>query len=113
MVKLEMRIRHDFEGAVIDHRVIGELKKVLLETMFAVERHAKRFAPVKTGRLRSSIHVDLPTPATKIVVADGVDYGVHQEFGTSSMPAHPFMRPARDVALKVDLPVILKKHKLR
>lgn len=27
-------------------------------------------------------------------VADGVEYGLFQEMGTSRMPAHPFMRPA-------------------
>jgi hypothetical protein len=28
------------------------------------------------------------------VVADGVEYGLYQEMGTSRIPAHPFMRPA-------------------
>jgi len=28
------------------------------------------------------------------IVADGVNYGIHQEFGTSKMNAQPFMRPA-------------------
>lgn len=28
------------------------------------------------------------------VIADGVSYGIHNEFGTSKMPAHPFLVPA-------------------
>ena len=28
------------------------------------------------------------------VIADGVQYGLYQEMGTSRIPAHPFMRPA-------------------
>ena len=28
------------------------------------------------------------------IVADGVNYGIHQEFGTVKMAAHPFMVPA-------------------
>jgi hypothetical protein len=27
-------------------------------------------------------------------IQDGVEYGVHQEFGTSKMAAHPFLIPA-------------------
>lgn len=30
----------------------------------------------------------------KYIVADGVSYGIHNEFGTVKMSAHPFMRPA-------------------
>lgn len=32
------------------------------------------------------------TPAR--ILHDGTDYGVHQEFGTHKMAAHPFMTPA-------------------
>lgn len=28
------------------------------------------------------------------IVADGVEYGIYQEMGTSRMIAHPFMKPA-------------------
>jgi hypothetical protein len=30
------------------------------------------------------------------IVADGVNYGIYNEFGTSRMPAHPFMKPAAE-----------------
>ena len=30
----------------------------------------------------------------QFIVADGVHYGIYQEFGTSKMAAHPFMSPA-------------------
>ena len=45
-----------------------------------IEADAKRFAPVKTGRLRTSIHAE-PTGPHSARVFVGVDYGIHQEFG--------------------------------
>lgn len=113
MVKIELKMETKFNEVAESQKLIGNLKKALLELMFSVERHAKRLAPVDTGRLRAGIHVSPKKPSVKITVSDSVEYGVHQEFGTSTMRAQPFMRPARDIALKVDLPRILKKHKLK
>ncbi len=113
MVRLELKMETDFNEVAEGQKLIGKLKKALLEVMFSVERHAKRLAPVDTGRLRAGIHVNPKKPSVKITVSDSVEYGVYQEFGTSTMRAQPFMRPARDIALKVDLPRILKKHKLK
>lgn len=33
---------------------------------------------------------------TVAIVADGVEYGIYQEMGTSKMKAHPFMHPAAE-----------------
>lgn len=30
------------------------------------------------------------------IVADGVEYGIYQEMGTTRIPAHPFMKPAAE-----------------
>ena len=113
MVKLEMKMDVDFNKAAKSQEVIGNMKKALLEVMYSVERHAKRLAPVKTGLLRASIHTDPKLPSKTITVSDGVSYGAFNEWGTSKMRAQPFMRPAKTIALKVDLPRILKKHKLK
>ncbi len=113
MVKIEMQVVEKFDTAKASQEVIGKLKKVLLETMTAVQVHAKRIVPVKTGLLRTTIHVSPKKPATKITTSAGTDYAAHVEFGTSRMQARPYMRTSRDIALKVDLPRILKKHKLK
>jgi phage gpG-like protein len=47
---------------------------------------------VDTGTLRASIHVEM-TDALTALVSDGVAYGVYLEFGTTRMPARPFMLP--------------------
>lgn len=47
---------------------------------------------VRTGRLRSSVDVSREAEAD-FRVGTAVDYAGHLEFGTSNMPARPFMRP--------------------
>jgi HK97 gp10 family phage protein len=78
-------------------RLIRELKQIgsegVRQTAFAVEAEAKMRAPVDTGALRASIHSEEEGPVTWIV-ADGVEYGIHQELGTWKMAAQPFMVPA-------------------
>jgi HK97 gp10 family phage protein len=48
---------------------------------------------VDTGALRSSINVQQRGRMVR-AIADGVEYGVMLEFGTSRMGARPFMAPA-------------------
>lgn len=83
---------------------VGPLKKlkdemrpkaatIVKRTAFAVEGRAKINAPVLTGALRNSLHAE-PVNDLTWKVADGVLYGVFQEFGTSRMAAHPFLTPA-------------------
>jgi HK97 gp10 family phage protein len=50
-------------------------------------------APVDTGALKASIHVEPKTTDNERTVADGVNYGIYQEFGTVKMAARPFMLP--------------------
>lgn len=50
---------------------------------------------IDTGALRASIHTEQAGAAT-FLVADGVEYGAHLEFGTRKMAARPFMQPAID-----------------
>lgn len=47
---------------------------------------------VDTGALRNSINVR-KIRARTYQIADGVEYGIHLEFGTRRMGARPFMRP--------------------
>lgn len=75
----------------------------------AIEAAAKEFAPVRTGALREAIHVrELKNRSPwsvsfEVAVGEGDlpgdrFYGAFVEFGTSTIVAHPFMRPALDVA---------------
>lgn len=62
-----------------------------------IVRDAKAKAPVETGRLRNSIHVAGETqhvdgPEVEVEAAAG--YAAFVEFGTSTMRAEPYMRPA-------------------
>lgn len=99
------------------------IDKLVRATAFKVEREAKQHAPVDTGFLRNSIYtrtetdsgyaksataagrhgggagqtlfaeVAQPAPRTAYV-AVGAEYGMYVEFGTSRMPAKPYMLPA-------------------
>ena len=112
-MQIETEMKVDFNKEKAGQDLTKRARKALLEIMLAVEGHAKRLAPVDTGRLRASIHTEPMRPANKIITGDGVEYGVFVEYGTMKMKAQPFLRPARDIALKVDLPKILEKNKLK
>lgn len=58
---------------------------------------ARRYAPVDSGRLRSTIHVapgERPNTTRVVCGDDDVDYWADQEFGTRYQPGQAFMRPA-------------------
>lgn len=74
--------------------VSAEVKR----TAFAVEADGKRRAPVRTGRLRGSIHTEFPSE-TSAVVGPSVEYGIYVEFGSRGRGARPFMRPAAEAVL--------------
>lgn len=70
--------------------------KFLTRKAIRTVRHAKRIAPVDTGRLRSSITHEVGGDAEGIVarVGTNVEYAAHLEYGTVRMSARPFLRPA-------------------
>lgn len=113
MPKFRFKMDVDFKETVIAQKLIVRAREALLELMLSIEGHAKRLAPVDTGRLRASITTEPKRPADRIMVRDGVKYGIHQEFGTVNMAASPFLRPAKTIAVKKDLPRIKKKYKLK
>lgn len=55
---------------------------------------ARGRAPVDTGRLRSELR--LVRRGSAVAVESATPYSIYQEFGTSRMPAHPFIGPAFD-----------------
>lgn len=64
------------------------------ETALLVETDAKLFAPVDTGRLRSSIHAEIAPDGLRATVVAEANYAVHVEFGTRYQRAQPFLFPA-------------------
>lgn len=110
MVNLNMGFEVDFNGPEVERKTIKNAQMALLETMVSLERHAKKESPVLTGRLRNSIHTEPKKPANKITVSDGVDYGVHVEFGAKGRKPNPFFHRALVMTEKLDLPRIKKKY---
>lgn len=65
----------------------------------AVQGYAAAQAPVDIGALKASIHTEAKGELLWWV-ADGVEYGIYQEYGTWKMAAQPFMVPAVERAQK-------------
>lgn len=105
---------------VFDH--IPKVMRVLedqednLSRSFAndVRNLAKMKAPVRTGLLRMSIHVDSTGHASYSVIADTKEasggtaraYASYVEYGTQAHHAQPFMTPAYVESRTVSLPII-------
>jgi hypothetical protein len=72
---------------------------ILDATAFEVQANAQMNAPVDTGALKNSIHVEKPAQFVRRV-SDGVEYGIHVEFPgvTRRWAGHPFMLPAVESA---------------
>ncbi len=71
-----------------------QAKEVLWRAMVKMESIAKDKAPVDTGNLKARIHIDPKEPgATEYILSDGVDYGIHVEYGTKPhyVPITPLM----------------------
>ena len=84
------------------------IQNPLVRIAAKVEKFAKLYCPVDTGRLRASIGFQVLSP-NSVIVATGinptdkpVNYAAFVEFGTLKMSAQPFMRPAIE-AIKLDL----------
>jgi len=78
-------------GALI--RAVGfEVERYVKQSFGSSPSPAGGPPGVDTGALRASIHTEQVAPLV-VHVADGVDYGVHLEYGTSRMGARPFMLP--------------------
>lgn len=69
------------------------VERALASIAEAVQAQAVSRAPVATGALKNSIATEQKSRFL-YWVADGVEYGIYQELGTSRMAAQPFMVPA-------------------
>ena len=77
--------------------IAGASAEAVRNTAIDVNRLAKQFCPVDTGRLRSSIQlVDFNPKEPSAVVGTDVEYAEFVEYGTSRQSAQPYMRPAAE-----------------
>ena len=81
-MKLEMDVGLNGLNKDKDLHVL-KARKVLWESMLKMKRLAQQRAPSDTGALKSRIHL-VPNfkGSTSYELFDGVEYGVHVEFGT-------------------------------
>jgi len=92
-----MQIKFNVDSHLDKGIVIEKAKNVLFRSMAKINELAKIRAPVDTGRLRASIHLyPLAKGEITYTVSDGVEYGIHQEYGTVRMQGTPFLRPSAD-----------------
>ena len=79
-----MNIKFNLKVKLNKEDIIEKAKLVLFHSMVKMHELATNNAPVDTGHLRASIKIFPSSPGAKsYVLADGVDYGIHLEFGTS------------------------------
>lgn len=74
-------------------RVMAVVDRELEETAEEIEFLAKDLAAVRTGEMRSKIHVERISHLALQVRADAA-HSAFVEFGTSKMAAQPFITPA-------------------
>ena len=61
-----------------------------------VQNEAQHLVPVLTGKLRSSINVQLAGLTADVVAGEGLTYAAAVEYGGPTRPAQPYMRPASE-----------------
>ena len=74
-----------------------DISSAMNEAVNAVEQAAQRYAPVKTGELRSSISGSVSGSTVANCtgrVSASARHAGFVEFGTSRMAAQPYLRPA-------------------
>jgi HK97 gp10 family phage protein len=89
-------------------RVGAAASAALRKTAFDIEADAKALAPVASietsgyvgGNLRNSISTTIEGDGRHglmtVEIGPTADYGIYQEYGTSTQPGTPFMGPAFD-----------------
>lgn len=88
-------------------RARANVDRAIAKAAFDTEAQAKQRAPVDTGLLRNSIRHERRGEAW-FSVESPVSYSVYQEYGTSRMPAQPYMHPAVE-AVRPSLMAALQK----
>ena len=94
-IKLDIKIEEPDPSAIYN-----KLKRVLWKSINKMHDLAVNYAPADTGRLKQSIaFYPYWQGETEYILTDGVDYGIHVEFGTA--PHHVPITPLKDWARRV------------
>lgn len=88
-------VRDDFSS--VANLARGRLRALTHATGLEVVAEAKRLVRVETGELRDSIRI-ISESDLEVVVGTDVAHGPPNEFGTTTMPAQPFLGPAIESA---------------
>jgi HK97 gp10 family phage protein len=71
----------------------GAIARALEAIGIQAEGDVAELAPVDTGRLRDSITHEVDESEEAVYVGTNVEYAAYQEYGTSKMKPHPFLKP--------------------
>lgn len=78
-----MNINFNVQTKLNKKEMLDKSKEVLWKSMNKMMELAVKDAPVDTGRLKNSIHlIPMSSGSNHYILTDGVDYGIHMEFGT-------------------------------
>jgi HK97 gp10 family phage protein len=86
-------------GAALTKTVLGDIDAKLQLTGQQIVATAQSLAPVRTGALRAGIDSQVANHVLTITFAE--PYSLFQEFGTRTIPAHPYIRPALNAVNRV------------
>lgn len=78
----------------ISKTALAEVQKAIRKSAEDQVAVARSLSPDKTGALDASIQIEPGDHELALRVKVGSEYGMHQEFGTRKMQAHPYFRPA-------------------
>ena len=93
---LEIKVVVD-NTKLIQAAIRDGIKDAITKACFDVEAEAKNTVPVDTGNLKNSIQADLDNiESLEGEVGTGVEYAAYIEYGTSKMPARPYLTPAAE-----------------
>jgi HK97 gp10 family phage protein len=79
----------------LSDEIADRVEAVVRKSGHMVEAYAKQVVPVDTGTLKNSIMTEFPDRFTT-EIAPHTEYAIYVEYGTRSMAARPYMRPAAE-----------------
>ena len=96
-MKLEIKITSDAEKILREFNktetVEKDVSKLIKDTLYNIERDAKKKCPVDTGRLRGSVTTNIISTYSG-EVGTNVEYAEYVEYGTRYQSAQPYFEPA-------------------
>jgi hypothetical protein len=89
-----------FRKAVAGMRV--DSTQMMTRVGLTAQNEARRFSPVRTGRLRAGWMMTTSESGGRfrVKISNNVNYAPHVEYGTQHSAAQPMIRPALLVALR-------------